>query len=321
MVLGGHAPFLAPERVPGESRKLRYDSGRGQMGDVLFPGDAPRASPNVPLGHRNVTSSNHPFLATEPMHVDASVLARRSMHRRADTSDMLAGPVGDSAAQLQVGRSAYRAKEMQHGHAGDSPEAKPIAGAGTRRGSKESMGAVLFGGGAPAETLMSGRRHGAPDYSQYQLRAQRADGAPSPAPSAAASDRSRYGLPPAPLPMGKLGGGGGALPPRAPPALAPPAAADSLDGLMRDGEFVELRHKYHALAAELQAAPRDDEGMIADIATVADALRKQVCERARFRRPFARARAPRARARPALTRARARHRRLRACCLVPLRAS
>jgi hypothetical protein len=72
------------------------------MANVLFPGDAPRAPPNVPLGHRNVTSSNHPFLATEPAQVDASALARRNMHRRADTNDMLAGPNGDSAAQRQV---------------------------------------------------------------------------------------------------------------------------------------------------------------------------------------------------------------------------
>lgn len=294
--LGGNAPMFphGARAAGGETRSLRYDNQRDNMANVLFPGEqSASAAPHNPH-HRNVTSSNHPFLGDRGSAADQPATGRRPVRGRADTADLLAGPSDDAPQQKLVGVSSLRARGLGPGPQRDvpmsAPEAGPVAGQHSRR--EGNMGSLLFGGAdASAQsqpTSARGKRRGPVDYSQYQLRMP----APSAAAAAAPAPRAHSVGPPSSVGVrdgvGSIGGAHAHA--RAPP---PAAVPDALDQHMHgDAHVQELAAKHAAIAREVRALPRDKDGMIGEISQVADALRKQV--RARVAQPVSLRLAPRA---------------------------
>jgi hypothetical protein len=221
--------------MSGETRQLRYDTQRDNMAAILFPGEQHSVRQQVPVGHRNVTSLNHPFLSgasSDTPRSDAHATGRRVMRGPPDTNDLLSGPADDAPAQQLVGVSASHARQLQQmrvggvaggtataiAHPADHPELRAVAGARTRR--DDSMGTLLFGGAAPtgpsgpgtpdlasmAHEGGGGKRRGPINYQEYQVRVPRAAAAPLAA--SLYHERDWYGLA-APAERAALGGGGG----------------------------------------------------------------------------------------------------------------
>lgn len=255
--VGGTTPFFgAPvQQMMGETRKLRYDNAKDSMGTVLFPSQVPRAVPQVDPTHRNVTSRQHPFLGDDGQPPPPAASGRRAVRGPPSTADLLHGPDEDAPTQKLVGVSTLRGRPT----AADPSNPLPSAGRSTKR--ENAMGEVLFGGDAPVTaTQATGRRRGPVDYSEYQLKAPPSSNAQAPT-----RERAKWVL------QQPTKGTPFATHEALPSSTQEP---DALDEHMREGH---MRTVHGALQREIAALPRAEDGTIANLADVANALRKQVC--------------------------------------------